>query len=689
MYRTHFLKQNYITCTIEITGKFKQVFSSMNNRKSVFILIFILFSFFHHGQNEKKEFCDEFYRSSIKKQISLAANLSAEKLKDYYPLIKDTLEKAKMLIYSKSSSQEARLMVDIIDAKLEVTKKNYAKAVYILGNAMQFRSTDLDDSLRCYSLMKYCFVQIRNYVKAYEINSRMELLKPRMNDSVQIDFGINKSSLLAALNFYNEAIKERRAEFNRDHTIKDTDAVASLYNDVGVYFNRSKNWDSAEVSFLKAKEVLSTLKYPESKKVHYEFFKALIGGNLGYIYFNKGQTNKAIPLLKEDIYFSLKDLDYGSAFNSYNLMVECYLKLGNRALAKSYLDSAENLLTSRLSDVSQSLKYLYLKSTFYQAQGDYNKAIGYLNRYFNIKDSLNMLEKEQSLLNSEIAFKIEQKEFELKQTNKLLEQKNLEDAKNKTSRAYMIAGILILLFIIALLILRNRTANKREMDLSQKTEQIRQQNIQIEQTLKEKELLLKEIHHRVKNNLQIINSMLNLHISKTEGTGNETVLREAQQRIGAIALTHQMLYQNTSLSNISLNDYIGNLIRQIEENMPDSGIEVTTRFEANELKLNIDFAVPMGLLINELLTNSFKHAFPAKKKGKITASIDLTETDCIITVSDNGIGLPEDYQNSEKRSMGMDLIYILADQIDSELKVDTDQNGTAFSFKIKRSKFPS
>ena len=102
------------------------------------------------------------------------------------------------------------------------------------------------------------------------------------------------------------------------------------------------------------------------------------------------------------------------------------------------------------------------------------------------------------------------------------------------------------------------------------------------------------------------------------------------------------------------------------------GEEIIQSFEANELKLNIDFAVPMGLLINELLTNSFKHAFPAKKKGKITASIDLTETDCIITVSDNGVGLPEDYQNSEKRSMGMDLIYILADQIDSEIKENNE-----------------
>lgn len=661
----------------------------MKNKRNIFIFILFLFSFIHRGQNEKKAFCDEFYSSSVKKQISLAANLSIENLKDYYPLIKDTLEKAKMLVYSKSSSQQARLMVDIIDAKLEVSKKNYAKAVYLLGNGMQYRSTNLYDSLRCYSLMKYCFVQIRNYVKAYEINSRMELLRPRMNDSIHIEFGINKSSLLAALNFYNEAIKERRAEFNRTHTYKDTDAVASLYNDVGVYFNRSKNWDSAEVSFLKAKEVLSTFNYPESKRVHYEFFKALIGGNLGFIYFNKGQTNKAILLLKEDIYFSLKDKDFGSAFNSYNLMVECYLRLNNKPLAKRYLDSAENLLSSRLSDVSQSLKYLYLKSNFCQAQGDYNKAIVYLNRYFNIKDSLNMLEKEQSLLNSEIAFRIEQKEFELKQANKILQQKNLEDAQNKTSRAYMITGILILSLIIVILFLRNRTANKRESDLNQKSEQIKLQNIQIEQSLKEKELLLKEIHHRVKNNLQIINSMLSLHISKTEGTGNENVLREAKQRIGAIALTHQMLYQNTSLSNISLNDYIGNLIRQIEENLPDNGIEIQTKFDSNTLKLNIDFAVPLGLLINELLTNAFKHAFPAKTKGVITASVEVTETDCIIKVSDNGVGLPEDYKDPEKRSMGMDLIYILADQIDSELNIESSQNGTTFTFKINKMKFPS
>lgn len=641
------------------------------------------------SQNEKKAFCDEFYQSSIKKQIRLAADLPTEKLKDYYPLIKDTLEKAKSLIYSKSSSQEARLMVDIIDAKLEVGKKNYAKAVYILGNGMQYRSSNLHDSLRCYSLMKYCFIQIRNYVKAFEINSRMELLRPRMNDKEPIDFGANKSSLLAYLNFYEQAINERRAEFNRIQNKNDTDALASLYNDVGVYYNRAKKWDSAEASFLKAKELLMAYRYPESKKTHYEFFKALIGGNLGFIYFNKGQIKDAIPLLKSDIYFSLKDNDFGSAFNSYNLMVECCLKQNDKVLAKKYLDSAENMINLHLSDVSQSLKYLYLKSTFYQAQGDYTKAINLLNRYFFIKDSLNMLEKEQSLLNSEIAFKIEQKEFELKQTNKILEQKQLEDAENKTMRAYLFGGILVLISIIIFLILQNRTANKRESDLNQKNEQIKIQNLQIEQSLKEKEILLKEIHHRVKNNLQIINSMLSLHISKTEGTGNETVLREAKQRIGAIALTHQMLYQNTSLSNISLNDYIFNLIRQIEENLPDSPVELITKFEPNGLKLNIDFAVPLGLLINELLTNAFKHAFPKNTKGEVTVQISQTESDCVISVSDNGIGLPDDFNDTEKRSMGMDLIYILADQIDSEIKVKSDDRGTTFSFHINKSKFPT
>ncbi|MBK9285355.1 MAG: sensor histidine kinase [Sphingobacteriaceae bacterium] len=656
--------------------------------KAIFYLT--IFSIgFSKAQSDKKEFCDKFYAADFKNRITLTSKLSPSKLYEVYPLIKDTLELAKKLIREKSESKEAKLLVELIEAKLELSRKNYTKAVFALEQGLNSYALNVNDSLLCYSLLKTCFVGIRNYIKAYEVNSRMELMRLRKSDSVIIDYGIPKSKLYASLNFFDKAIAERRNEFNKSFTVNDTDALASLYNDVGVYFNRQKNSDSAEASFLKAKQVLESMNIPEEKAIHYSFFKALIGGNLGFSYFNKGKIKEAIPLLKEDIYYSLKDNDFGSAFNSYNLMVECYLQLNNKELAKKYLDSSEHLLSKGFSDISQSLKYLYLKATFFQAQKQYDNAILYFNRYFNIKDSLNTAEKMQNLNNAEIAFQIEQKEFELQEKNKMLIQQKLEDEQIKSQRAYQFIGILVLTALIIVLLWRNRYVKKRQIELQEKTSKIIVQNQQIEQSLKEKDILLREVHHRVKNNLQIINSLLGLHISKLEGTGNEVALEEVKQRIASIALTHQLLYQNTNLSNISLNDFVHNIVWQIERSFSDSQINLDTQLEANGLKLNIDYAVPLGLLINELLSNAYNHAFPKNKKGSIVVSVKIENDKCVIAVLDNGVGMSETMNVSDKTTMGMDLINILAEQIDSEIKIKTDANGTAFYFEMDSSKFPS
>jgi two-component sensor histidine kinase len=236
-----------------------------------------------------------------------------------------------------------------------------------------------------------------------------------------------------------------------------------------------------------------------------------------------------------------------------------------------------------------------------------------------------------------------------------------------------------------LLALINYFSKRKEKELYAKNEEINRQKSQIEQSLREKEVLIREIHHRVKNNLQIITSMLGLQLAKEEGKETENILREARQRINSIALTHQMLYQNSNLSDIMLNEYIENLVRQIESSIPPKDIELITDLEVNERKMNIDNAVPLGLLINELLTNSFKHAFPNNEKGVIKVTLKETGTDCVLGISDNGVGLPDDF-NSGKKSMGMDLIHILAEQLDAKLNIES-KNGSSFVLEIPKSKF--
>jgi two-component sensor histidine kinase len=322
-------------------------------------------------------------------------------------------------------------------------------------------------------------------------------------------------------------------------------------------------------------------------------------------------------------------------------------------------------------------------ANYYNAVKDYASANRSYRDYLDLNKKVTAMENEQMLQNEDVAINIDQKEIENAERENALRKFQLEDANQKSARAYLLFGIIILSGIIIFLVFNNQNAKRREAQLSIKNEQIVSQKHQIEQSLKEKEVLIKEIHHRVKNNLQIITSMLSLQIGKVNDEKTETILRDAKQRISSIALTHQMLYQKEDLSNINLGEYIERLVRQVEFIMPVSNIELITDIDERMGHLTIDTAVPLGLLVNELLTNAYKHAFPEGVQGKIKISLMEEKDAFVLTVSDNGVGLPEDFETTERKTLGIELVYILAEQLDSAITVDKTK-GSSFSLKIKK-----
>jgi two-component sensor histidine kinase len=130
--------------------------------------------------------------------------------------------------------------------------------------------------------------------------------------------------------------------------------------------------------------------------------------------------------------------------------------------------------------------------------------------------------------------------------------------------------------------------------------------------------------------------MLSLQMSKISDKNTQTILRDAQQRINSISLTHQMLYQKDNITSISLGDYVENLTGQIEKTIFSGDIKLTTKIDSRERKINIDSAVPLGLLINEILTNAYKHAFSANEKGNVSVSLVDNTEECVLTIGDNG-----------------------------------------------------
>jgi len=637
------------------------------------------------GQINKAKFQKDFFSASTRTKVRLVGSIPYAELKEVYPFIKDTLEKIKKNIYQQApdKNKDLKFLFDKIEADREMFNQNYGKTIFILEKALHFSANNIDDSLTCISMLKNVFVKIKNVNRAFEMQYLLENKWHRKSDTVNIDFGLNKSYLFHMLSLNSEAVIERRKEFETAVNKRDTDIIVNFCNDMGVFFNKQKKSDSAEFYFLQARKFLSKKGIEAGRETHYNFYKGLIDGNLALCYYNKGRVKEAMPLLKRDVYYSLKSSNFESAFNSYNLLVQCAIDLNDKVSAKAYLDSCQDLIADKLSMVNLKIRFLPTLAKYYVFVNDYRKAADTYSAYYRMNDSLLLLEKERDVINQGLTFNIEQREQAFAEQENLLKQGEEKEIRQQSYRSSLIAGLLILLVIIFFLIANNRRARRREIQLSFKNDQIQDQNRQIEQSLKEKEALIKEIHHRVKNNLQIITSMLNLQIGKIDDEKTESIFFEAKQRINAIALTHQMLYQKTTISNINLVEYIETLIRQIEASMSSSKIEIITNLVSTEERLTIDGAVPLGLIINELLTNSYKHAFPQAKKGAITVSLTENAETFTIKVSDNGVGLPEDFDQNESKTLGMELVFILVEQLDSKLTIE-NTNGSAFLFDIKK-----
>jgi len=205
----------------------------------------------------------------------------------------------------------------------------------------------------------------------------------------------------------------------------------------------------------------------------------------------------------------------------------------------------------------------------------------------------------------------------------------------------------------------------------------------LRRSLQEKEVLLKEVHHRVKNNLQIVSSLLRMQSRKVDNLQTFTVLQEAQNRVQSMALIHEQLYQSSDLAEIDLNEYLHSLVNNLLRSYGVNSHQVTFSIETHNTCLNLNTAISCGLIINELVSNSLKYAFPAEQFGKITICFtsaleeSLNESQVTLFVSDNGVGIPitVDWQNSP--SLGMRIVRNLVQQIKGSITL-LPGSGTAF-----------
>jgi PAS domain S-box-containing protein len=201
----------------------------------------------------------------------------------------------------------------------------------------------------------------------------------------------------------------------------------------------------------------------------------------------------------------------------------------------------------------------------------------------------------------------------------------------------------------------------------------------LQNSLKEKEVMLREIHHRVKNNLQIISSLLKLQATYISDPTALDYFKVSQDRVKSMALIHQQLYRSSDLSKINFGDYLRNLTSHLFQAYGVNEKNIRLNIDAKHIYIGIDSAIPCGLLINELISNSLKHAFPNNRKGEINISMFQKDINkYLLRLSDNGVGFPEDIDYKNTKSLGMQLVITLTEQVDGSIELIRDQ-GTTFN----------
>ncbi|WP_438426498.1 tetratricopeptide repeat-containing sensor histidine kinase [Aquimarina macrocephali] len=446
--------------------------------------------------------------------------------------------------------------------------------------------------------------------------------------------------------YYNKALTLSKKIGNEEFR-------AHILGAVGEMYMRQKE-------FAKAKNILKE-SISIAEKTNYT--EVVISGynNLSQINIEKKNFNEALEHTKKALQIRLERGSSEDITLAYLTLGDIYDKLGNTKTAISYYDKAllAALKTKALPQLSRVYQTLHKYSN---RKKEYKKSYEYLLKYNAVKDSLFTEEKHKQLREIQAKFDLESKEREVEILTKENKIKVLENENQQTTQIVLIAGLAGLIIVLVTLLYAYKNKQKTNRILAEK-------NSKISQTLKDREILLKEVHHRVKNNLQIVSSLLSLQHKFSEDKSAAEIFQEIQNKIQAMAIIHEKLYKSNDLSLINLQTYLDGLLTHFKTSYHLSERNITINREIEDINLDMDYLVPCGLIVNEIIANSIKHAFRDNQGGQISIEASRDKDQCILTIKDTGVGFPEDFEIENSRSLGMQLIQGLTQQINGSIHI--------------------
>lgn len=463
----------------------------------------------------------------------------------------------------------------------------------------------------------------------------------------RISWDLTKQNRLTeALNYAEKAI---------DMTEKNnlTSEFFYVYNNAGdVAIAMKKNQLSLDY-FNKAAAIVEEQNLGLTSKVD-------IGNSQGNALKKLGRYDEAIRFYTNCLKMA-KEANYQNGINTVTANLgEINLLKGNYKEALPYQLETVRLQETN-NDKANLIENYHHVSTIYQKLNDFESALSYKQKAYDLRDSIGSIESDAKM--SELLTKYE---TEKKEETIAFQEAKISQQKLVQYLGIIVVGLLVGLLIFGFISYRNRSKSNRL--LAQKNA--------------ENELLMKEIHHRVKNNLEIVSSLLALQSAQIDDTKTKEAMTEGQNRVNSISIVHQKLYQGTNLGSIEMKDYFLNLSQSILDSF-GAEEKVKLNLAMEKLDLDIDTAVPLGLIINELLTNTIKYAFPEGDKGTITIKLEKQNDQHLhLVVTDNGIGKSGITHGT---GFGTQLVSLLTQQLNGTMKEESE-NGTThiFDFKLRK-----
>jgi len=505
--------------------------------------------------------------------------------------------------------------------------------------------------------------------KAIELLLQAIRIQEKNNFEADLSFSYNN---LGIAHFYQNNYKTALFYYKKslaiDEKRKDKKGAVGTLVNIGLIYTYQKKSSSAKTNYNKALKIYQ--EFNDSAGI------STVYNNLAKIEFEHKNYQSAIDLYKKTEIILPSSATIEVVFTTYYGMANSSIQLKKYPEAIAFAEKSIEL--AKRQNAKERLQYGYeILAEALEKNGNHSEAYQTLQKYTQLRDQIVNESNSASIAEMQEKYDSEKKDKKLLKTKALQLQKDNEISSFEIKLT--IAGAFLLLFVAITIFLGYRSSsNKKNADL------LKQRNLLVQENLKQKELMIGEIHHRVKNNLQLISSIIDLHARTLENSKEKEVLNDSRKRVESISLVHQKLYQNDEIYSVDLKDYFEELGRAIllpisNTSHPNSS---SLKFEvicSTELLVHLDSAIPLGLIVSELITNSMKYAFTDQTSPEIIIRLDKNHKELHLSYSDNGNNFSTDrWENST--SFGKKMIQSLLRQLKGEA-IFTEERGMKAELK--------